>query len=89
MLLAALTAEEQLPRISEHGTAKSFLLARIAQALGMTCRFYNASLVNRTPFKSSGGEILAEGKPQGAITNEGPTDLEKKTRSPPNSAFFV
>ena len=46
VLLAALTTKEPLLLIGRHGTAKSFLLERLAQALGLVYRFYNASLIN-------------------------------------------
>jgi MoxR-like ATPase len=46
VLLAALATAEPLLLIGRHGTAKSFLLERLAQALGLTYRFYNASLLN-------------------------------------------
>jgi len=46
VLLAALATREPLLLIGKHGTAKSFLLERLAQALELTYRFYNASLVN-------------------------------------------
>ena len=46
VLLAALTTNEPLLLIGRHGTAKSFLLERLAQALGLVYRFYNASLIN-------------------------------------------
>ena len=46
VLLAALTTREPLLLIGRHGTAKSFLLERLAQALGLIYRFYNASLIN-------------------------------------------
>jgi len=46
VLLAALATSEPLLLIGKHGTAKSFLLERMAQSLGLTYRFYNASLVN-------------------------------------------
>ena len=46
VLLAALATSEPLLLIGRHGTAKSFLLERMAQSLGLTYRFYNASLVN-------------------------------------------
>ena len=32
--------------VGRHGAAKSFLLERLAEALGLEFRFYNASLVN-------------------------------------------
>jgi MoxR-like ATPase len=46
VLLAALIAEEPLLLIGAHGTAKSLLLTRIAGALGLEFRHYNASLLN-------------------------------------------
>ena len=46
VLLAALTTRDPLLLIGRHGTAKSFLLERLAQALGLEYRFYNASLIN-------------------------------------------
>jgi len=46
VLLAALATREPLLLIGKHGTAKSFLLERLAQALDLNYRFYNASLVN-------------------------------------------
>ena len=46
VLLAALATEEPLLLIGRHGSAKSFLLERLAQALQLNFRFYNASLVN-------------------------------------------
>ena len=46
IILAALAAEEPLLLIGRHGTAKSFLLERLAGALELEFRFYNASLIN-------------------------------------------
>ena len=46
VLLAALATEEPLLLIGAHGTAKSLLLTRIAAALGLEFRHYNASLLN-------------------------------------------
>jgi MoxR-like ATPase len=46
VLLAALITEEPLLLIGKHGTAKSLLLERLAESLGLDYRFYNASLVN-------------------------------------------
>jgi MoxR-like ATPase len=46
VLLAALTTRDPLLLIGRHGTGKSFLLERLAQALGLVYRFYNASLIN-------------------------------------------
>ena len=45
-LLAALVTGSPLLLIGPHGTAKTLLLTRVAQALGLSCRHYNASLLN-------------------------------------------
>ena len=46
VLLAALATEEPLLLIGPHGTAKSLLLTRVATALDLEFRHYNASLLN-------------------------------------------
>ena len=46
VILAALATEEPLLLIGPHGTAKSLLLTRIAEALELDWRHYNASLLN-------------------------------------------
>ncbi len=46
VLLAALATEQPLLLIGPHGTAKSLLLTRVAAALGLSARHYNASLLN-------------------------------------------
>ena len=46
VLVAALATEEPLLLIGPHGTAKTLLLTRIASALGLQFRHYNASLLN-------------------------------------------
>lgn len=46
VLLAALASEEPILLIGPHGSAKSFLLERLAKTLGLDFRFYNASLIN-------------------------------------------
>ena len=46
VLLAALLSEEPLLLVGAHGCAKSFVLERLAESLGMTFRSYNASLLN-------------------------------------------
>lgn len=43
--LAALATEEPLLLVSEHGAAKTLLLVRIAEALGLELRHNNASLL--------------------------------------------
>ena len=45
-ILAALATETPLLLIGPHGTAKSLLLTRLADALGLPFRHYNASLLN-------------------------------------------
>lgn len=46
VILGALVTGEPLLLIGPHGTAKTLLLTRIAAALGLSCRHYNASLLN-------------------------------------------
>lgn len=46
VLVAALATEGPLLLIGPHGTAKSLLLTRVAAALGLAFRHYNASLLN-------------------------------------------
>lgn len=46
VLLAALLSEEPLLLVGAHGCAKSFVLERLAEALGLEFRAYNASLIN-------------------------------------------
>jgi MoxR-like ATPase len=46
VILGALVTGEPLLLIGPHGTAKTLLLTRIAAALALSCRHYNASLLN-------------------------------------------
>lgn len=46
VLLAALATEQSLLLLGNHGTGKSLLLQRVAEALGFKWRHYNASLLN-------------------------------------------
>lgn len=46
VLLAAVVSETPLLLVGPHGTAKSYFLERLAKALGLNYRFYNASLLN-------------------------------------------
>ncbi len=46
VVLAALATEEPLLLIGPHGTAKSLVLERLADALGLRLRHYNASILN-------------------------------------------
>ncbi len=46
IVLAALVNRSPLLLIGRHGTGKSYLLTRLAEALTLDCRHYNASLLN-------------------------------------------
>lgn len=46
VILAALASESPMLLIGKHGSAKSFLLERLAESLGLAFRCYNASLIN-------------------------------------------
>src|SRR5215510_909691 len=46
VLLAALATHSPLLLVGPHGTAKSLLIERMAGALGLSMRHYNASLLN-------------------------------------------
>lgn len=46
VILAALASESPMLLIGKHGSAKSFILERLAEALKMEFRCYNASLIN-------------------------------------------
>jgi MoxR-like ATPase len=46
VILAALAAEAPLLLIGPHGSAKTLVLSRLAEALGLAHRHYNASLLN-------------------------------------------
>ena len=46
VLLAALAVEEPMLLIGPHGTGKTLLLTKITEALGLSFRHYNASLLN-------------------------------------------
>ncbi len=46
VLLAALALEAPVLLVGEHGTAKTLLVERLAAALGLEFRHYNASLLN-------------------------------------------
>jgi MoxR-like ATPase len=46
IVLAALATEEPLLLIGPHGTGKTLLLTRIAEAIGLEFRHYNSSLLN-------------------------------------------
>jgi len=46
VILAALATESPLLLIGPHGSAKTLVLTRLAEALGLSHRHYNASLLN-------------------------------------------
>lgn len=46
VILAALSSKDPLLLIGKHGSAKSFILEKLAKALNRVYRFYNASLIN-------------------------------------------
>ena len=46
VVVAAAAAELPMLLVGPHGTGKSLLLTRVADALGLTWRHYNASLLN-------------------------------------------
>ena len=46
VILAALATESPMLLIGKHGSAKSFILERLAEALNLEFRSYNASLIN-------------------------------------------
>lgn len=63
VLLAALATQSPLLLVGSHGTAKSLLIERIAAALGLSMRHYNASLLNYDdlvgiPIPEEGGDSL-------------------------------
>jgi MoxR-like ATPase len=45
-ILAALATESPLLLVGPHGSAKTLLLARLAEALGLAFRHYNASILS-------------------------------------------
>jgi hypothetical protein len=68
VLVGALVTEEPLLLIGAHGTAKTLLLTRIAAALGLECRHYNASLLNFDdlvgfPLPGAAGDLRYIGTP--------------------------
>ncbi|HOR53486.1 MAG TPA: MoxR family ATPase, partial [Bacilli bacterium] len=46
VILAALATELPMLLVGKHGSAKSFLLERLAESLNLNFRSYNASLIN-------------------------------------------
>ncbi len=63
VILASLATQSPLLLVGPHGTAKSLLVERIAQAIGLSMRHYNASLINYDdlvgiPLPDEDGETL-------------------------------
>lgn len=63
VILASLATQSPLLLVGPHGTAKSLLVERIASALGLSMRHYNASLINYDdlvgiPLPDEDGETL-------------------------------
>src|SRR5580765_355557 len=72
IVLAALALEAPLLLVGAHGTAKSLVVERVAAALGLEFRHYNASLLNYDdlvgiPLPEEGGERLRFVATPGAV----------------------
>ena len=62
-ILAALATESPILLIGPHGTAKTLLLSRLAEALGLAFRHYNASILSFDdllgyPVPRDGGKLV-------------------------------
>src|SRR4051812_13084324 len=91
VLLAALATEEPLLLVSDHGAAKTMLLVRLAEALGIELRHYNASLLQfddlvgyPIPDERTGGVRYAA--PPGAIWGAAAVFLDEIGRCRPETA---
>jgi MoxR-like ATPase len=91
VLLAALATEEPLLLVSDHGAAKTLLLVRLAEALGVELRHYNASLLQfddlvgfPIPDERTGGVRYAA--PTGAIWGAAAVFLDEIGRCRPETA---
>ena len=76
VLLASLATEAPLLLVGPHGTAKSLLVERIAAALGLSMRHYNAALLNYDdlvgiPMPDEAGQTLNFIKTPGTIWGAG------------------
>ncbi|GAB4524928.1 MAG: hypothetical protein OHK0046_40130 [Anaerolineae bacterium] len=76
VLLASLATETPLLLVGKHGTAKSFLIERVADALGLEMRHYNAALINYDdlvgiPMPDENGEKLHFITTEGTIWDAG------------------
>jgi MoxR-like ATPase len=89
-LLAALATEEPLLLVSDHGAAKTLLLVRIAEALGLELRHYNASLLQFDdllgfPIPDDSGSVRYA-SPPGAIWGAEAAFFDEIGRCRPESA---
>lgn len=89
-LLAALATDAPLLLVSDHGAAKSMLLERLAQALGLALRHYNASLLQYDdlvgfPIPLDDGTVKFAA-PQGAIWGAEAVFLDEIGRCRPDVA---
>jgi MoxR-like ATPase len=90
VLLAALATEEPLLLVSDHGAAKTLLLVRLAAALGVELRHYNASLLQFDdlvgfPIPDERGGIRYAAGP-GAIWDAGAVFFDEIGRCRPETA---
>ena len=88
VLLAALADESPLLLVGPHGTGKSLLVERVAGALGLSFRHYNASLLNYDdlvgiPLPDEDGRTLRFVSSPGAIWGAGFVFLDELSRCRP------
>ncbi len=88
VVLAALATESPVLLVGEHGTAKSLLVERLAGALGLVFRHYNASLVSYDdlvgiPLPDDHGPGLRFVGTKGAIWGAGFVFLDEISRCRP------
>jgi MoxR-like ATPase len=88
VVLAALATESPVLLVGEHGTAKSLLVERLAGALGLVFRHYNASLVSYDdlvgiPLPAENGPGLRFVGTEGAIWGAGFVFLDEISRCRP------
>jgi MoxR-like ATPase len=91
VLLAALATEEPLLLVSDHGAAKTLLLVRLADALGVELRHYNASLLQFDdlvgyPIPDERTGSIRYAAPPGAIWNAEAVFLDEIGRCRPETA---
>ena len=72
-ILAALISSDPMLLIGRHGTAKSLLLERLAEALDLSFRHYNASILNFDDLVNGNGKgctAKIASKDKGRITKD-------------------